>query len=383
MRLILTAVIAILSCGGNTTRPAPISILGAPWDATDAAHEAAGYLVRHLDSKGRFDYVRRSPVSGKKYNILRHAGSIHALVQYHARYPSDASRDAILRASRYLKARYVHPLPKHPELLATISRPGEENLSDPTAKLGGTALTLVALCGAFALDPTVVSKSELAALGNFLLFMQKEDGSFHSKYIVDQDFDPSFHSLYYPGETMLALTMLYDIDKDQRWLRAALRSAAQLVESRQSLTDWPADHWMMLASAPLLGRYDEFESPAISAAALREHITIMAKKITKDQRRDGHFSKKPRSTPTATRLEGLAALAQIQTRNNGTIAAPLRASIEDGLRFLMACQLRQHGKERGGIPRSCANDASEQHRGQEVRVDYVQHYLSALLTAPR
>ncbi len=383
MRLILTLCLLSLACGSAPIIPPAAPLLGTPWNATEAAHEAAAYLIRHLDADGRFDYVRRSPVSEKKYNILRHAGSIHALVQYHDRHPSAASQNAILRASRYLKARYVHPLPKHPELLATISRPGEENLREPTAKLGGTALTLIALCGAFALDPTIVNKNELAALGNFLLFMQKEDGSFHSKYIVDQDFDPSFHSLYYPGETMLALTMLYDIDKDQRWLHAALRSAAQLVESRQSITDWPADHWMMLASAPLLERYDKVEAPALSATTLRKHITVMAKKITKKQRRDGHFGKKPRSTPTATRLEGLAALAQIQARNEGTIAPGLHASIQSGLHFLMACQLREHGKERGGIPRSCASDVSEQHRDHEIRVDYVQHYLSALLTAPR
>ena len=181
---------------------------------------------------------------------------------------------------------------------------------------------------------------------------------------------------------MLALTMLYDVDGDQRWLDAALRSASQLVQSRLGEEDWPADHWMMLSSLPLLACFESVATPAISADELRRHIEAMGTKIMRDQRQGGFFSKEPRSTPTATRLEGLSALAQIQAMN-GTVEPELQESIDKGLTFLMRCQLKEVGAHRGGIPRSCAADARDERRGEEIRIDYVQHYLSALLTAPR
>ena len=382
---LLSAALLAAACGSGTASSKPaaphIPLVGANWDATEAASEAAAYLVRHLDGKGRFDYVRQSTVSEKKYNILRHAGSIHSLVQYYQANPSDELKAAIVRSARYLRERYVQPLAKHPALLAAVSRPGEESISAATAKLGGTALAVIALRGAMALDPTVISVADLQAMGEFLLFMQKEDGSFYSKYAVGDGFDASFHSLYYPGETMLALTMLYDVDGDQKWLDAALRSAAELVRGRQGEKDWPADHWMMLSSLPLLERYEKVTTPAITAEDLRTHIEVMGEKIMKDQRDGGFFAKQPRSTPTATRLEGLSALAQIQSKS-GDVDPKLRESIDRGLAFLMRCQRKEVGAQRGGMPRSCASDAANERRGEEIRIDYVQHYLSALLTAP-
>ncbi len=359
-----------------------IPLIDADWGIDEAASEAAAYLLRHLDDRGRFDYIRRSTVSKKKYNILRHAGSTHSLVQYYEHKPSDELKAAIVRSARYLRERYVQPLPKHPALFAAVSRPGEESIKTPTAKLGGTALAVIALRGAMALDASVISVADLQAMGAFLLFMQKEDGAFHSKYVVGDGFDSSFHSLYYPGETMLALTMLYDVDGDQKWLDAALRSAAQLVQSRIGTEDWPADHWMMLSSLPLLERYDVVANPAISADDLRAHVEVMGTKIMSDQRKVSYFTSQPRSTPTATRLEGLSALAQIQAVEDGTVAPGLRESIEGGLAFLMRCQLREAGAHRGGMPRNCSEDAKSKRRGEEIRIDYVQHYLSALLLSP-
>jgi len=179
---------------------------------------------------------------------------------------------------------------------------------------------------------------------------------------------------------MLALTSLYQVDGDTRWLLAAAKSAAQLVETRGTTRDWPADHWMMIASVPLLANYDKMAHPPIAAAALREHIAIMGKKIRATQRPSGYFESDPRSTPAATRLEGLAALATLQRTYGKSIDPALRDSLKRGTKFLLHCQVHEPGASSGGIPRSCASNASQEHRGQEIRIDYVQHFLSALLT---
>lgn len=359
------------------------------WSPAQASDAAAAYLLRHLDDKGRFDYLRRSRASDEDYNLLRHAGAIYSLLQYHAGQPTPQVEAGILRASRYLKSRYIRPVKGHAELLAAFSRADEEGVPPGTAKLGGAGLALIALCGSHQLDPNSVSLSELQALGRFLLFMQREDGSFHSKYFESSGYDPEFRSLYYPGEAMLALSKLYGIDQDPRWLVAGLRTAAQLVSSREGVSRPPADHWMMLAGSPLLALYEKVESPPITAEAFREHLGVLGRMMMADQKRRrkhaassemGGFDRKARSTPSATRLEGMSSLLRIQ-RSAKQVDEGLEKSIQDGVAFLQRCQIKDEGPEHGGMPRSCAHDAGAGRRDREIRIDYVQHYLSALLAA--
>ncbi|MBL4636697.1 MAG: hypothetical protein JKY56_22800, partial [Kofleriaceae bacterium] len=364
--LIIVSVAAIFSCGGekqaslakgNTSDWTQFD--NTPWSAEQAAEAAAAYLLRHLNADGRFDYMRQSDMRESKYNVLRHAGSIYALQQFYAYRPSADLLAGIVRASGYLQRRYVVSLKIRPELRAVISKPSEESLPGPTAKLGGAALVLAALCGTQRLAPSTVSINELQALGNFILFMQREDGSFHSKYREGIGFDTEFHSLYYPGEAMLALTMLYDVDKDPKWLQASLKAAAQLVRSREGMRKIPADHWMMLASVPLLERYDAIPAPTLSREALVAHIERIAKIIIAKQRTDlvapmqmesGAFEKQARSTPTATRLEGLTAFARIQQSTSGQIAHEIRKAIDAGIAMLRRCQIKRPGQESGGMP---------------------------------
>jgi hypothetical protein len=385
---VLIAALALLTCKSGAPARQKQSV-AAPWSATEARDAAAAYLVRHLDASGRFDYLRGEGTSKTKYNLLRHAGAIYALLGYIAQKDSPEAKAAILRASRYLKSRYLRAPKGHPELLAAFSMPAEEGVRAGTAKLGGAGLTLLALCGSYQLDSSVVSVGELQALGRFILFMQKEDGSFHSKFIEDSGFDPEFHSLYYPGEAMLALTQLYEIDKDVRWLEAGLRTARQLVTSRADVARPPADHWMMLAGSPLLRLHEEVQSPAIAEEDLREHLGRLGRLMMDDQARHkqsatpseiGRFERGSRSTPSSTRLEGLLALLQIQ-RSVDQVEPGLPEAIAQGLAFLRRCQLKSQDADRGGMPRSCAHNAGQDKRDLEIRIDYVQHYLSALLSA--
>lgn len=385
MRLLVASTILLLACGGNLAPPAtsaPVRLPGksVAWSAERAIDEAAAYLHRHVNEEGRFDYLRRSAAPERDYNLLRHGGTIYALLQYHQHKPSPRSAAAILRASRYLQRRYLRSPAGRPDLLAAFSRPDEESVETSTAKLGGTALALLALCGSHAIDKSVVRVEELQAMGRFILFMQREDGSFHSKYTEDGGYDTSFHSLYYPGEAMLALAALYEVDRDPSWLHASLRSAAQLVSSRKGVRRPPADHWMMIASAPLLQRFDEVEAPPISSEELAEHIRLLARLMLRHQQPGGALTRNARSTPTATRLEGLGALLRSQQRG-GEPDSGLSESMRSSLSFLRRCQVKEPGPEQGGMPRSCSPDGESRRRDKEIRIDYVQHYLSAMLTA--
>jgi hypothetical protein len=60
---------------------------------------------------------------------------------------------------------------------------------------------LVALASVRQISPQTVSLEQLQSLGRFLLFLQKEDGSFASKYSIASGAE-DWESLYYPGEAL-------------------------------------------------------------------------------------------------------------------------------------------------------------------------------------
>ena len=57
--------------------------------------------------------------------------------------------------------------------------------------------------------------------------MQKEDGTFYSKYIpAEGGRSVRWTSLYYPGEAALGLLMLYEKDPSAAWIQAAANAIA-------------------------------------------------------------------------------------------------------------------------------------------------------------
>jgi hypothetical protein len=84
-----------------------------------------------------------------------------------------------------------------------------------------------------------------------------------------------------------------------------------------------------------------------------------------------------RTTPTATRLEGLQAVQHLLPNNKPRLRRRVQQAIDGGIGFLLRAQLRD-GALRGGMPRAMAG-AGDDERAREVRIDYVQHAMSAWL----
>ncbi len=366
-----------------------------------AIDDATAYLVR-FNTDGRFVY--RQHVDGQqmprtKYNVLRHAGSIYSLGHSFGRPGGGepATRAVIVAAARYLVEHYVRPLrDENANALAVWSIPREEGsqTGNPQAKLGGAALGVIALETARAIDPTAVPLETAQGLGRFILFMQEEEGSFRSKYEDESGFDVDFDSLYYPGEAILALTLLYEADHDERWLEAAVKGVAYLVESRRGSLRLPNDHWLMIAIDRLLPHYGELDAPPLPRADVLAHSIALGRRMLEEQTevdgrvRDpdlaGSFVRDGRSTPVATRLEGLVALEHTLASepDHAEDRALVRRGIQRGIAFLRRCQVRE-GPLSGGFTEalkqlSGMNDERRESQG-EVRIDYVQHALSALI----
>jgi hypothetical protein len=386
------------------------------WSLPRAIDEAADYLTRVDGEDGRFEYrlfVDGRHGSPRKYNVLRHAGSIYALADYRAQAKSPEARSradaAMARSARYLLSRYVRPLRDHPDIAAVWSDPGEEGGSRPSAKLGGAALAIIGVLGKLGASdrasPDAGNLEDVRAmqsLARFILFMEEPGGDFHSKYEDETGYVPDFDSLYYPGEAILALTMLYEVDYDPRWLDAAARAIAHLVKSRRGGTEkLPNDHWLMIATDRFLPRYGELAAPPLPKQEMLEHAIALGQTMMDEQASvreskvdpaiDGAFGTDARTTPAATRLEGLLALEHA-IRDDGSRAAfrtELRETIGRGIGFLRRAQVAS-GIARGGIPEALETPTKPAQRdngpedpaagdGQEVRIDYVQHALSAMM----
>lgn len=376
-----------------------------------AANRAARYLHAHIRGDGSFVY-RIDAVSGRedlrRYNVLRHAGSVLALVQ-HARATGLGEGDGprLMRSARFLVDHCIRAPQSAPQsaphMLAVWSDPALTGgrRTHAVAKLGGNGLVLAALVEFRALQRETMVCAEgrtqtpdaalcgdvltldgLRALGEFVCFMQRADGSFQSLF-SDGAYarEHAWTSLYYPGQAALGLLMLHDIDADPRWLAAAVRALRYLALSRHGQSA-PADHWALIATARVFA-LPAATMPASVRAALISHAEAVCATILSEQcvvRRGrcaaGWFGPEPRVAPTATRLEGLLAASALPL--SAEQMPRMRAACDAGLRFVLDSQL-QSGPAAGGFTRthlSCAR--ANDRRATEVRIDYVQHALAAL-----
>ena len=360
--------------------------------------DANAYMHKMLDNKGKFTYrhnlnpdVRVPP----KYNMLRHAGSIYSMVMYEQALGDGSSIPQIIQASNYLKKTSLKPV-GNKGMLGIWSYDRITGSRDPDqVKLGGAGLSLVALLSTEQLAKGTSSLNELRQLGEFILYMQKRDGSFYSKYIPTKGGrDASWISLYYPGEAALGLVMLYEFDSNPKWLMGAAKALAYLSSIRIGKKRVEADHWALLASARLLPLYDRLETPPVDKQMILEHAIQICGSILDQAARNilkegqyGCFGFDGRTTPTATRLEGLqAALTFIPTSHN-ILHERIRASVDLGIAFLMDAQIKE-GTHKGAIlrgTRQLESGMSEKdlrnfnRRATEFRIDYVQHPLSAFI----
>jgi hypothetical protein len=328
----------------------------------------------------------------EKYNILRHAGTVYSMTMTYQLQPDNNLKSAAERAGRYLRDQSIFPVPGKSDMSAVWSVPGVNKSGDPLqAKLGGTGLGLVALLSLEKLVAGFTPLSDLQSLGRFIVFMQKEDGSFYSKYIpsLGGRWD-RWQSLYYPGEAALGLIMLYEKDHAPIWIEAASRALAYLAQRRKNRTNIPADHWALLATERLLSLEKKDHLP-IPRELIMNHAVQICKSILQGQIQKsehpgylGGFSSDGRTTPTATRLEGLQAALSFLPPDHD-LRQRIDSAVFEGISFLLRAQIRE-GAFAGAFPR--AVDKIEQNnpqakkfnrRATEVRIDYVQHALSAMI----
>lgn len=358
---------------GNRLEPeiSPAALLAA-------ARLGGDYLVRHLRADGEFDYRYQAKWDevDSGYNLLRHAGTAYSLFELYAETGDERYLAAGSRALEWLEQHFREPKPEHAEtgFLSVMSH-------DEEAKLGGAALATLAMLRYQQATGDERWLPTMRRLALFMRFMQDDEGQFESKYFYGPPDPEPFVSIYYPGEAVLALARLSRVDPEGPWLETSMDGAGWLMGVRdlgKTMDQLPHDHWLLMGLEELYDLSDEGRTFYL-------HGRRIAAGILRAQRERAHYPDwvgtyytPPRSTPTATRSEALVAMTRM-ARRTGDDDRPYLEALRRAAGFQLRTQLAEESLlylprpdlARGGFRRDLDN--------WEVRIDYVQHNLSALL----
>ncbi|MEK6302277.1 MAG: hypothetical protein AABO41_16325 [Acidobacteriota bacterium] len=337
-----------------------------------SARAGGDYLIRMQKQDGSFHYTYdalQDRTGSETYNILRHAGTAYALLDLYATTRDQRYLDSAHRAIVFLKARF---------------RPARGNRSsyvldfDGNAKLGANGLALIALARQLELDPKRGDRASAERLAYLILSLQRKNGSFASYYRLHGK-EPARVSLYYPGEAMLGLVQLFKLNGDRRLIEAVRRGADHLIAAQRNMDELPDDAWLMQALDGL-HRVRKVQRYADHAIALAE--SMIAAQYTAESRHAGYIGGfgpgRPRATPAASRSEGIVAAYRMARATGDARATPIGAALKLAARFLLSQQFDIHDTSLLK-PALAAGGFRESATSWQVRIDYVQHNIAALL----
>ena len=384
-------VLILTPIGHAQAQPAPTEPAAIGHDELRDATDLAGkYLMQQVRDDGSFVYrinidpdVKVKP----RYNWLRHAGTLYALSDYYHLSENPELVPLIEKSVNHMRTKALAPVTDWPGAMAIWTDGRITGAKGPlTAKLGGAGLGLVAMTALNRIIPDTVPIDDMRALGRFILAMQKPNGEFYSKFTPSKGGpQDDWVSLFYPGEAALGLTELYALDNDPRWLSGAIKTIQYLAAKRQGKATVPSDHWVLIATGRVWPHLADSDRVVFKRHARQVVDTILADQIW-EQKDPGYggFSADGRTTPTATRLEGLLA-AEFLFRDDPAYHRKLEVAISWGVRFMLKAQLKSE-RYKGAFTRAIGRVSSSHpkarsfnRRATEVRIDYVQHALSAFI----
>ncbi len=358
-----------------------------------AALDGGRYLINHLAPNGRYIYehdvgtgIQTDPKS-PSYSMPRHAGTTYFLAELYRITKEEWLREPIERAFAHLaelmgNKKCASKLPDGTDIDCVMDR------NDKIATLGSTALSVVALAeyqratGDKRYLPTA---TKLAA---FILWMQRDDGSFRHRYDpVKKKADDQAQDLYYSGEAALALARMHVITGDPRYGQAATRAIDWLVDWYDFFMSgffYGEEHWTCIAS--------EAAWPTGNNPRWRDFCHGYGAFLRQQQPESGEHPDEddlagsynftpflmPHNTPAGSRTEAMIS-AYLLGRHHGTPDHDIEEQIRAALQYVLGQQLRPEndfnvvGPGHGGMPGSPID--------RNVRIDFVQHVCSAFIRA--
>jgi hypothetical protein len=361
---------------------------------------ATGYIQRATDEAGRLVYAVNTnpavpPVA--EYSMLRHAGTIYALGMAQAVSPDPKTVAAMQRATEFMRRCCLARLDRPAGAVGLWEPPGLGLTTTrlPEYKLGGAGLGLAALVSLETVSPGAVLAEEMRGLARFGQFLQRWNGEFDAKFVPGgAGRTQEGWVMFYPGEMVLGWLMLYERDPASRDLfDSAVAALSHVARERAIAGAAPADHWALLATARLF-RLAERDRLAVPRELLLDHALQVCHTMLEAAygpvplpAMEGTLVTGGRGevTPTATRLEALLAALEFLPPSH-PITPHVTSAVHRGTGFVLRAQV-QSGPFDGGIPLAISalpvdgSVAAAKFNAQvgEIRIDYVQHALSAMV----
>jgi len=340
---------------------------------TASARAGGDYLVRMQKADGSFHYTYdalEDSTGSETYNILRHAGTTFALLELYSKTRDARYLDSAHRANEFLKTRLR---------AARCQRCSYVLDFDGKAKLGANGLGLIALARQLELDPKRGDRESAERLANLIISLQHKDGSFASYYGIQGKEPERRVSLYYPGEAMLGLVQLFKLTGDRRLIEAVRRGSDHLIAAQRNLDQLPPDAWLMQALEGL-HRTNKEKRYADHAIAMAE--SMIAEQYSAESKHPGYAGGfgpgRPRATPAASRCEGIVAAYRLARAVGDPRETKIGPALKLAARFMLSQQLDIHDTSLRK-PARAAGGFRESSTSWRVRIDYVQHNMSALL----
>ena len=198
-------------------------------------NNATSYLSNMIGDEGKYIYgyfpLKSKEKINRDYNILRHAGATWSLI---VKYDStENQKQRIDRSLKYL----LDTIQYFDSETAYI-----EEIKSEELKLGGNALTSIALCEYIEKFNNSSYLEILEKLGNGILSMQNKDGSYnHVLDSYDFSLKDEYRTVYYDGEATFALCKLYGVTKNEKYLQAAKKSIQYFIDNNYTKY---CDHWI-------------------------------------------------------------------------------------------------------------------------------------------
>jgi hypothetical protein len=265
-------------------------------DLKESVIAAGDYLVRQQLPNGELSYQVDFMIGERAYSpshvrLMSGTGALYT----------------VCRVSKDLKYCEAGDLALDHYLEALVTDPerfrGTCLFAEGICPLGGAALTVDTIykrwqaTGDFSLQERNLLGTAVE-LGYFILSMRKPDGGFY--YALDPHFNASADSDFYmthaASQSLLAILDLYDMTGNEFWLEQARKVNDNLISQPVTEDHWHAYAFSKLAQVDSLSKADQAYAKQIAQTIIDGEVRSLNPKNT--------------SISSATKLEGLAALAQ-------------------------------------------------------------------------
>jgi hypothetical protein len=359
----------------------------------ERALEGGRFLVAHLAPNGRYIYEHdlatgtQTDPKSSSYSMPRHAGTTYFLAELYRITKEPWLREPIERAFAHLvelmaNGRCTTKLPDGTEFDCVMDR------TERIAQLGGTALAVVALAEFQRATGDRRYLPVARKLSAWLLWMQREDGSFRHLYNpATRQPDDKTQLLYYSGEAALALARMHVITGEAIYAAAAEKALDWLVDWYEFFVSgffYGEEHWTCIAAeaaypAVKHDRYVDFCHGY--GAFLRQQQAAPGELPDEDDLAGAYVFTPflvPYNTPAGSRTEAMIS-AYLLGRHHGRPDPEVRDQIRAALQFVLGQQITPDndfgviGPGLGGVPGNPID--------RNVRIDFVQHVCSAFIRA--